>query len=201
MRQDGVEGARIFGTLADGGQGWLDRPCDGSTEHVECEVESITQQLDVGTPNLTVVYVITGDLEGVQLIVGRFPKTELAACQGGALPELGLGSVKGTDGNVDIWTTETFDPTEAVVGQSGPITIYAKPAGGDPAQATSPFPVTTEVVATLVYDAKTRSSSAGRHSAEPASFATQMSPLLFGIGRISPVAARSSLPSTATASA
>jgi hypothetical protein len=130
MRQDGVDGARVFGPLSAGGEGWTDRLCDESFEHADCDVVSIVQELDVGTPKLTVTYAITGDLEGYQLLVGPLPTPEAAGCEEGTLAEVGLGDARGTDANGDsAWLTETFDPTQAVVNQGGAIRVYARSAG------------------------------------------------------------------------
>lgn len=130
-RQDGVDGAKVFGTKEDGGEGWLDHLCEiDLPQGIDCEVESLTQQLEVGTPKLTIVYNIMGEIEGRQLAAGPFPDRDEAACMNGGLPEVGLGNVKGSNSDGDVWTTETFDPTKAVVDQGGAITIYAKPSGG-----------------------------------------------------------------------
>ncbi|HET6583906.1 MAG TPA: hypothetical protein VFG69_10665 [Nannocystaceae bacterium] len=129
-RQDGVDGAKVFGTEEDGGEGWLDHLCAiDLPQGADCSVESLTQQLDVGTPKLTIVYNVTGAIEMRQLAAGPFPDRDEAGCMAGKLPEVGLGSVKGSNSNGDVWVTETFDPTTAVVDQGGAITIYAKPSG------------------------------------------------------------------------
>jgi hypothetical protein len=130
QRQDGVDGAKVFGTKEDGGEGWLDHLCEiDLPQGIDCEVESLTQQLDVGVPKLTIVYNITGPIEMRQLAAGPFPDSDEAACMSGTHPEVGLGSVKGSNSDGDVWNTETFDPTTAVVDQGGAITIYAKRSG------------------------------------------------------------------------
>lgn len=127
MRQDGVDGALAFGRLDDGGEGWMDRLCDDDTgPHAACEVVSIEQELDIPPPRLTVTYAIAGELEGRQLNFGPLPRAAVSRCPGGALPVVRMGSVTGTDENGELlWATETFDPSSAVVGQGGAITIYA----------------------------------------------------------------------------
>jgi hypothetical protein len=130
-RQDGVDGAKVFGAKADGGEGWLDHLCEiDLPQGIDCTVESLTQQLEVGTPKLTIVYNVMGEIEGRQLPAGPFPNAEEADCMNGASPEVGLGSVTGSNSDGDVWNTETFDPTRAVIDQGGAITIYAKPSGG-----------------------------------------------------------------------
>lgn len=129
QRQDGPEGFKVFGTEADGGEGWVDRLCElDLPQQMNCSIESLEQQLDAQTPKLTIVYNILDDnVEGAQLAAGPFPNREEVTCMGGALPEVGLGTVRGLDSSgATVWNTETFDPTRAVIDQGGAITIYAK---------------------------------------------------------------------------
>jgi hypothetical protein len=127
FRQDGVDGEPIF-------QDWMDGLCPNDDDaFLDCSVVSITQDLDTGVPKLTVIYDVGGEIEGGVLRMGPFPTTETAQCQDGVLAEVRLGTaaVKGYDpmGN-EVWETETSSPTEAVVGQGAPITIYARSSGG-----------------------------------------------------------------------
>jgi len=132
-RADGPDGAAVFGTREEGGEGWRDRLCEVDLPMpIDCEVVSISQQLDVGTADtLSVVYNVMGDIEGRQLAIGPFPNPETAACMAGELPEVRVSQagMKGKAGDTDLWRTETFTPTEAVVGQGAPIRIYAAPFG------------------------------------------------------------------------
>jgi hypothetical protein len=125
MRQDGVEGEPDFAGLELGGEGWMDRLCDETSQHADCEVLSIEQQLDEIAPKLTVTYSVSGDLEGRQLRVGPFPKPETAACTNGEAATVRVGNVSGLDAAGDVvWTMESFDPDDAIVGQGAAISIY-----------------------------------------------------------------------------
>lgn len=128
-QQLGPEGALVFGTSEDGGEGWLDRLCDlDNPNSVDCTVESFDQELDAAR-QLTVTYAINGDPENHELPFGPIPDAGLAACQAGEQPIVRVGSngaVRGVDGNGDtLWNTEAFDPPEAATGQGQTIDIRA----------------------------------------------------------------------------
>ena len=101
------DGALVFGTLEDGGEGWKDRLCEEEVGgRAECEVNSFQQLLD-DTSRLTVGYNITGPLEGRVLLFGPLPNKELAECDGGFAPRVRLevGGTRGLDANGDVvWT-------------------------------------------------------------------------------------------------
>lgn len=134
QRQDGKDGEAVFGSGDLGGEGWTDRLCDlDLPSQIECEVVSISQQLDLGTADtLSVTYNVTGPIEGRRLAIGPFPKREVAACMAGVVPEVRVSQsgMKGKSGETDLWRTETFTPPDAVVDQGAPIRIYAVPFGG-----------------------------------------------------------------------
>jgi hypothetical protein len=129
LRQDGVEGSTVFGTLDGGGEGWMDRLCDDTREHVDCEVAWISQHLDAMVmTGMTVTFDVSGELEGGRLWVGPLPTSETAQCAGGSAAVVGLSSVAGRDSNgEELWRLEAFSPSEAVTDQGAPITVYAAP--------------------------------------------------------------------------
>lgn len=123
--QDGLDGTLIFGSLADGGEGWSDRLCmDPESDQVHCEVESIDQNLDQQR-RLSVTYNVTDPgLETRFLKFGPLPTEDLAGC----LPVVGLDTspVFGESANGDaLWETESFNPDTASTGQGGSIQIRA----------------------------------------------------------------------------
>jgi hypothetical protein len=130
MRQEGVEGAEIFGKRDLGGEGWTDRLCDTdlTSMQAKCEVIEMRQQLDI-VKQLTITYQIqTDNLEGLRLAFGPIPTAETADCQGGLDPRMRVApsAVKGQDGSENpIWDTEAFQPQEAVTNQGAPIRIAA----------------------------------------------------------------------------
>lgn len=127
-RQFGLEGALVFGTLEDGGEGWTDRLCEDRPAQVDCEVTSFRQELD-SARQLTISYDVTGPVEDLLLPFGPLPTEELAACDGFDQPIVRVanqGAVRGLDANGNtVWNTETFDPPEAATGQGAPIQIRA----------------------------------------------------------------------------
>ena len=110
---DGEDGALVFGTEEDGGEGWKDRLC---TEDVggraECEVTGFQQLLDDSAQRLSVTYSVDGPLESRKLLFGPLPLKSLAECDGGFSPtvRLELGGTRGldTEENV-IWTVSSSD--------------------------------------------------------------------------------------------
>jgi hypothetical protein len=127
-RQDGVDGALVFGTDEQGGEGWTDRVCDIDLgANVECSAVVLRQQLDqMVNQRLEITYTVSGELENRRLAAGPFPDRDEAACMGGSAPEVGLGSVKGRNSDgADVWNTESFDPTQAVIDQGAAFKIYA----------------------------------------------------------------------------
>lgn len=127
LRAEGFEGAAIFGRMGAGAEGWFDRLCsaDPGTTEVPCRVKEIEQELDADVPALVVIYEVVGEVEGRRMRVGPLPTTQNAECTR-ELAVVGFGTVVGeTDGSEDVWTTESFAPTTAIVNQAGPITIRA----------------------------------------------------------------------------
>lgn len=128
LRADGVDGPSIFGGAEFSGEGWEDRLCDLDPDDTEvgCRVTDIEQQLDGGTPTLSVLYTVFGAVEGRRLATGPFPTPQTAACMGGGAPQVRVEVViGGGPGTKDLWTAESFSPTTAVVDQDTPITIFA----------------------------------------------------------------------------
>jgi hypothetical protein len=129
MRQDGVDGALVFGTEEQGGEGWTDRLCDIEVgADADCQRVVLEQQLSqMVNKRLEITYTVTGELENRKLPAGPFPDAEEAACMGGTSPTVSLGLVKGRNAaGEDVWETESFDPTQAVIDQGAPFKIYAK---------------------------------------------------------------------------
>lgn len=123
MRQEGPEGEAVFGGAALGGEGWMDRLCtDDDPAQAACQVESITQRLDV-SPQLSVVYLLEGELENRRLQFGPLPTKETAGCND---PIVRFSAANGRDPeDVEIWVTESYSPTEAVTNQGGAIVVRA----------------------------------------------------------------------------
>lgn len=126
--QTGPEGALIFGTMEDGGEGWVDRLCSNRPGEVSCTVASFDQELSVAQ-QLTVLYNVEGDLEDRELPFGPIPDAGLAGCEANGQPIVRVGSngaVRGIDGGGDtVWRTESFSPDEAFTDQGAAIEIRA----------------------------------------------------------------------------
>ena len=131
LREDGVEGGPVFGGRDLGGEGWLDRLCEGDDpEQADCEVTEIRQQLDIpGAENLVVEYSIPSpDIEGRFLRFGPLPTSETAECP--PLMRMIAGGVTGFGSGGDMaWEMLTFDPPEAVTDQGLAISIRAQTIG------------------------------------------------------------------------
>jgi hypothetical protein len=130
---DGVDGAPIFGTLADGGEGWRDRLCaPADPGQVACTVSEIEQQLDVASL-LTVTYAVTSDVENQQLKFGPLPLIDEIpefVCESGS-PRVLVSpqQIQGRDavGNV-IWEGEALDEDMAAPGQGKAVVVKVAPA-------------------------------------------------------------------------
>lgn len=117
---DGEDGALVFGTEEDGGEGWKDRLCTESVGgRAECEVVEFQQLLEDSAQRLGVTYRIEGPLESRRLLFGPLPLEALAECDGGFAPRvrLEIGGTRGldTEENV-IWTVSSSDVTEVAPG-------------------------------------------------------------------------------------
>lgn len=121
-RIDGVDGAPIFGTLEDGGEGWRDRLCEEDVGgRAECSVVEIQQLLDQAS-RLTVRYSISGPLENRQLLFGPLPLADLANCDAGLTNtvRLELGGTLGVNGNSEqVWSISSVDGTGVAVPGDG----------------------------------------------------------------------------------
>jgi hypothetical protein len=124
--QDGTQGEDVFGPQASGGEGWLDRLCEVPVaDLVDCEVETLAQQLDP-IPVLRVSYAVSEPLEDRVLPFGPLPGAALAACEGGTMPTVRLvngDAIRGFDGVTAIWRAQTFDPDSAATDQAPPIEV------------------------------------------------------------------------------
>ncbi len=134
LRQDGTEGAAVFGGSELGGEGWLDRLCTPMLDsQLPCTVEAIVQDVDI-VDQLTVVYQVSGALEGGVLLFGPLPNEALAECVGGVLPVVapaGSGALRGNaDNGAQIWGTESYSPAEVATNQAAPLQIFAAAVGG-----------------------------------------------------------------------
>ncbi len=127
QKADGRDGEAVFGSAELGGEGWTDRLCDTDVPGgVDCEVESIEQQINVATNNqLTVTYTLTEDLEYGVLPFGPLPTEETAACPDD-LPYARVKAVDGYNGaGGRLWRTQNFNPDRAYTNQGEEISIYA----------------------------------------------------------------------------
>ncbi len=127
---DGADGAPMFGTEEDGGEGWKDRLCSEDVSALaDCEVLGFNQVLDTAK-RLGVTYRVNGDLENRVMLFGPIPNTELAECDGGGSPRVRLegGGTRGLDGpgGNQVWEVSTFSPDEAVPGDGASINIKAR---------------------------------------------------------------------------
>jgi hypothetical protein len=152
--QDGVVGARVFGPLEAGGEGWMDRLCDTTdVEAAPCQVVRIEQEL-VSAQHLRVVYEMTGDIEDRWVNFGPLPTAGLAACADGDQPRVRIaanGNIRGLAANGDlVWVTRSFDPEQAVTDQGQAFQIrgrssqlaraHARARAGNRARATLRHP-------------------------------------------------------------
>lgn len=134
LRQEGPDGAAIFGGDELGGEGWLDRLCSPAiVGHIDCTVEAIVQEL-TATQRLTVVYTVSGPIEDGLLLFGPLPTADTAMCDGGLAPTVRVASTDAVTGNAEngtqLWGTESFSPSEAATNQMSPIQIHAVAVGG-----------------------------------------------------------------------
>ncbi len=123
---DGPDGALVFGSEEDGGEGWMDRLCtETESARADCEVLEFNQLLDVAK-RLTVTYRITGELENRVLLFGPLPKKDLTDCDGGISPRvrLELGGTGGVDGDGNpIWSVVSAATMTAVPGDGAELVI------------------------------------------------------------------------------
>lgn len=125
---EGEDGALVFGTIEDGGEGWKDRLCEEDVGgRADCEVVDFQQLLD-DTSRLTVTYNITGPLEGRVLLFGPLPDAELAQCDGGFAPRVRLetGGTRGLNSDgAAVWSVSSVNPAVGAPGDGGALTINA----------------------------------------------------------------------------
>ncbi len=126
---DGEDGAEVFGTVEDGGEGWKDRLCDENVSSLaDCEVVEFQQLLDVAT-RLTVTYNVSGPLENRVLLFGPLPDKELADCEGGLSPRVRLetGGTRGVDASgAQVWGVSSVSSSgEAVPGDGAELVVNA----------------------------------------------------------------------------
>ncbi len=127
LTQDGPEGAKVFGTREDGGEGWADRLCEDGQEssQASCTITELEQQLEK-VKQLTITYNITDELENHVLLFGPLPTKATAKCADPIVKVSANGAIKGRNGDGDtVWETESFSPNAAVTGQGGEIVVKA----------------------------------------------------------------------------
>lgn len=132
MRQEGERGAKDFADRDAGGEGWLDRLCDGDVvAAADCEVLAIDQQLG-GPDQLTITYAVENVVDNSELLFGPLPTAATAKCAAGELPTVQVASsesVRGEDASgAVIWQAYTFDPSKVATGPSSVIRIHPGPA-------------------------------------------------------------------------
>jgi len=126
---NGVDGETVFGGADLEGEGWKDRLCELGS--IDCEVVSLTQQLD---PNLgswlKVSYQISSEIENHEIHFGPLPLPDLAVCEAGAAPTVrvsNMSAVRGLDGlppdGEVIWAIQKFNPDNAFADQGASINI------------------------------------------------------------------------------
>ena len=92
-QKGGLKDAEIFGTLADGGEGWKDRLCDQDLSgQVDCTVDSFVQELSDSSNYLLVTYSVSGELSFRQVPFGPLPDASLANCEAGLEPQVRVES-------------------------------------------------------------------------------------------------------------
>ena len=133
--QNGVDGAPVFGTVDDGGEGWRDRLCSPlDTSQAECSIDSFDQNLTMAQ-QLTIIYSVGQDLEnrflkfGPLPLISEIPEFE---CEGGA-PRVTIQAQQVTGENnsgATIWSGQSLESEGAATpGQGKQIGIRA--ARGD----------------------------------------------------------------------
>jgi hypothetical protein len=127
--QSGADGSLVFGTMADGGEGWRDRLCDGDgiDQPADCDVISIEQELD-NSKQLRVTYQINNDVLDRRVFkVGPIPTADLAMCDGGLPPTVRLVAptpVQGYNAQGDkIWETSSFVNAQGKPGQGAELVV------------------------------------------------------------------------------
>jgi hypothetical protein len=132
-RQDGPDGAPVFGN-DEGGEDWKTRLCDpAESGQIGCSVALIDQNLETSPPNLAITYDVTSFIEGQFIKVGPIPLQELAGCEGGQRPLVGIGGnvVSGLNGaGAKIWQVATFKPPEISPEDGGSVQVTVGRAGG-----------------------------------------------------------------------
>jgi hypothetical protein len=125
LRQDDPNGALIFASTFDGGEGWPDRLCPTEVAaQLDCEVTEFHQEL-VTARELTVTYALfeaNADLEGGHLSFGPLPTARLAQCEAGLEPSVRLTSIRIPDGSA-LWQPDASSPIDAATNQALPIAV------------------------------------------------------------------------------
>ena len=128
--QEGIDGAPVFGTLDDGGEGWKTRLCsDPESSQAACEVVEIGQVLDVAD-QLTVTYSVSDNPENRFVKFGPLPlddKIPEFECEGGS-PRMQINpqQMRGEDaGGSVIWEGEALDEDMAAPGQGKAVVVKA----------------------------------------------------------------------------
>jgi len=117
---DGEDGALVFGSEEDGGEGWRDRLCTEDVPgRVDCDVVEFQQLLQDDSQRLAVTYNINAELESRRLLFGPLPLSSLTACDGGGSPRVSiqLGGTRGLDaeGNV-VWQVVSTNVNQVAPG-------------------------------------------------------------------------------------
>ena len=134
--QAGVDGALVFGTLDDGGEGWRDRLCDPQeTAQAECSVDTIEQRVTNDPKQMTIIYSVGQDVENRFLKFGPLPLIDEITefeCDGG-LPRVTMQAQQMVGLNASgaqIWSGQSLESEgEATPGQGKQIGVRA--ARGD----------------------------------------------------------------------
>ena len=127
-KADGVDGALVFGTREDGGEGWRDRLCaDPESQQARCSVIDIEQQLDVAKL-LTVTYEVPENPENRFLKFGPLPLIDQIPefeCEGGS-PRMQISPQQISGQNAageTIWEGEALDEDMAAPGQGKAVVV------------------------------------------------------------------------------
>lgn len=119
---DGEDGALVFGSEEDGGEGWRDRLCGEDVGgRAECQVSDIQQLLEGDRQRLTVTYSLNGPLESRVLLFGPLPLADLTECDGGLAPRVAIvvGGTRGLDSDDgQVWQVLSTNTNEVAPGDS-----------------------------------------------------------------------------------
>lgn len=125
---EGADGAPVFGTVDDGGEGWTDRLCaPRDNGQATCTIAGFQQELDI-TNALTVTYAVEDNPENHFVKFGPLPLIEEIpefVCEfGWPRMQIDPQQMRGYDsGGAVIWQGEALDQDMASPGQAKAVVV------------------------------------------------------------------------------